>query len=157
MNFTRDSRSPEDTHAFGVALGRVLQPGDLVLLQGDLGAGKTALVRGVAEGMGLDSRAVSSPTFVILHEYPAPPGRTPLVHVDAYRLTPGDATTLGLDAAPVHASMIVEWPERLPPALLDPAAAVRIRLEVTGEETRRLHIAFPAEWASRPDAASFAG
>jgi tRNA threonylcarbamoyladenosine biosynthesis protein TsaE len=149
MTITREAQSPEDTHAFGLSLGRLLRPGDLVLLEGDLGAGKTTLVRGVAEGMGLDPAAVSSPTFVIIHEYPAPPGRTPLVHIDAYRLTPDDATTLGLDALPAHAATIVEWPQRLPPALLDTAAALRIRLEVTGEHSRRLHLTLPTSWSSR--------
>jgi tRNA threonylcarbamoyladenosine biosynthesis protein TsaE len=149
MTITRDTRSPEETHALGISLGRALRPGDLVLLEGDLGAGKTTLVRAVAEGMGLDPAVVSSPTFVIVHEYPAPPGRTPLVHIDAYRLTPDDATTLGLDAVPAHAATIVEWPDRLPPALFDLASALRIRLEVTGESSRRLHLARPDSWSPR--------
>src|SRR3954468_23171773 len=79
-----------DTLRFGRRLGAVLEPGDLVLLAGPLGAGKTVLARGIAEGLGVTGR-VSSPTFIIAREHrPAPSGRgIPLVHVDAYRLWRG--------------------------------------------------------------------
>lgn len=103
-----------DTVAFGRRLGGMLRAGDLVLLSGPLGAGKTVLVRGIAEGLGVTGR-VSSPTFVIARTHPpAPGGRgVPLVHVDAYRL--GDRLDelddLDLDTDLTRAAVVVEWGE----------------------------------------------
>ena len=103
-----------DTMAFGRRIGSLLEPGDLVLLSGPLGAGKTVLTKGIAEGLGVEGR-VSSPTFVIAREHlPAPEGRgVPLVHVDAYRL--GDDLAqlddLDLDTALVEAAVVIEWGE----------------------------------------------
>ena len=77
------SPSPEETHRLGVKLGQLLQPGDFVGLIGDLGAGKTHLVRGVAEGAGVAHSEVASPTFAIVYPYD---GRIPLYHADLYRL-----------------------------------------------------------------------
>ena len=68
-SFSRTTTSAAETHLLGIQLGRVLRAGDVVLLEGTLGAGKTALVRGAAEGLGLDTGAVASPTYVIMHEY----------------------------------------------------------------------------------------
>ncbi|MCC6660327.1 MAG: tRNA (adenosine(37)-N6)-threonylcarbamoyltransferase complex ATPase subunit type 1 TsaE [Phycisphaerales bacterium] len=151
IELVRESWSPEETHAIGAALGRLLRAGDVVLLEGDLGAGKTALTRGVAAGMGIGPGAVSSPTFVIVHEYAAGRGGVGLVHVDAYRLGVEDAATLGLDAVPGDTAMVVEWPERMPHGVVDEAAAARVRLEVTGEQSRRLRLMLPEAWRQRAD------
>ena len=81
LEFT--SGSVEETQAFGERLGRVLQPGDVVALYGELGSGKTTLIQGMARGLGRDPDSIKSPTFVLMREYP---GEIPLVHVDGYRL-----------------------------------------------------------------------
>jgi tRNA threonylcarbamoyladenosine biosynthesis protein TsaE len=77
------TRSAEETQAVGQKIATLLQPGDIILLHGDLGAGKTELVRGLGLGLGLPQAHISSPTFALIHEYP---GRIPLIHVDLYRL-----------------------------------------------------------------------
>jgi tRNA threonylcarbamoyladenosine biosynthesis protein TsaE len=115
------SRSPEQTRRLGFRLGSLLHPGDLVCLSGDLGAGKTTLVQGIAQGWGsLDT--VSSPTFVLVNEYRRPDGHC-LFHLDAYRLASSwEAEDLDLDRMMENGPLIVEWPERiksvLPPAYL---------------------------------------
>src|SRR5690349_20654727 len=99
LEATRRSTSPEYTQALGRSLARVLAPGDVILLEGDLGAGKTTFVRALASGLGIDPGTVSSPTFVMVNQYrPAAPGSPELVHVDAYRLrSPDDLDSLGWD------------------------------------------------------------
>jgi tRNA threonylcarbamoyladenosine biosynthesis protein TsaE len=102
----------EDTVRFGEALGRLLQAGDLVLLAGPLGAGKTVLARGIAAGLGVSGR-VSSPTFVLARVHPAGERGVPLVHVDAYRLG-GDLSQLDdldLDTDLEAGAVVVEWGE----------------------------------------------
>ena len=139
----------------GRALGGLLRAGDVLLLDGPLGAGKTTLVRGIASGMGLETRAVASPTFVVVHEYRRPGGGGPvLVHADAYRLrSPEDLDSLGWDrlaAASTReggAAMVVEWAERLGQAF---AGAARLRLEHVSETARELSFDVPDEWAARP-------
>lgn len=118
----------EDTLAFGERLGRVLRAGDLVLLSGPLGAGKTVLVKGIAAGMGVVGQ-VSSPTFVIARVHrPAAPDGVPLVHVDAYRL--GDDLDqldgLDLDTDLVDAAVVVEWGEGVAEALSRDFLLVRL-------------------------------
>src|SRR5262245_59124858 len=123
------------TEEFGRALGKLLFPGAVVALIGPLGAGKTHLVRAIAEGLGTpDSRIVSSPTFVLIQEYPA---RVPIAHFDAYRLrTPQEFDDLGaqeyFDSGVV---CLIEWADRVLPAL--PEERLHVRLEVTGESSRR--------------------
>ena len=117
-SFERATLSPDETVAVGVRLGRCLQPGVTVALHGNLGAGKTTLVRGVAAGAGSRDR-VTSPTFTFINEYRTPTGWT-IYHVDGYRLAEGDAAvreaaTIGLDellAAP-DAVVVIEWAERI--------------------------------------------
>src|SRR5258705_7953600 len=82
-----DSDSPDETAALGERLGRVLEAGDVVALIGDLGAGKTAFVQGMARGLEVTSQRVASPTFTLVNEHP---GRVPLYHIDLYRLTRAD-------------------------------------------------------------------
>jgi tRNA threonylcarbamoyladenosine biosynthesis protein TsaE len=126
------SRSPEQTRRLGVRLGGALQAGDLICLQGDLGAGKTTFVQGIAQGWGsMDS--VSSPTFILVNMYRRADGEQ-LFHMDAYRLdsTP-EAEELDLDAMLAESALIVEWPERM--AGLIPAERLWINLEhITDEE-----------------------
>jgi tRNA threonylcarbamoyladenosine biosynthesis protein TsaE len=117
-------------------LSRTLVAGDVVLLSGDLGAGKTAFVRGLAEGLGVDPGEVSSPTFTLLHEYRG--GRLPLFHADLYRLDRVAAEDIGLDDPAIAAGVLaVEWPDRLA-RMLSPAVFVRIL--ATAEETRLIDL-----------------
>lgn len=113
-----------------------LGPGDVVLLHGDLGAGKTAFTRGLAEGLGVDPGAVSSPTFTIVQEYRD--GRVPLFHVDLYRLTnPREIEDLGLDEIAAGGVLAVEWAERLPYRL---PGSVTVRLDHGDNDTRTIRI-----------------
>ena len=108
------SRSEDDTRAAGRELAPRLSPGDVVLLSGDLGSGKTVFVRGLAEGLGADPDEVASPTFALVHEY-GPDGAPPrLVHADLYRLAGGEtasAPDLGLEEARAAGVVVaIEWP-----------------------------------------------
>jgi tRNA threonylcarbamoyladenosine biosynthesis protein TsaE len=115
---TLTTTSTEETEALGGRLGRAARGGELLGLVGDLGAGKTCLVRGLAEGLGADADAVHSPTFVIATEYRG--GRLPLAHVDLYRLEPPITDTLFLREVLYGAGIAaVEWFERLLPAAGD--------------------------------------
>jgi tRNA threonylcarbamoyladenosine biosynthesis protein TsaE len=118
-----------------VRLGQVLMPGDVVGLQGELGAGKTTLVQGLAQGWGsLDD--VSSPTFVLVNEYRRPDGAR-LFHMDAYRLESApEAAELDIDRMISEGALIVEWPERVKVVL--PAEALHVGLEYIAEEHRQM-------------------
>jgi len=123
------------TNALGRRLGRALFPGAVVALIGPLGAGKTHLVRALAEGLDIaDSRVVSSPTFVLIQEYV---GRLPIYHFDAYRLrTPLEFAELGAhEYFQSNGVCLIEWADRVEAAL--PADHLRIAIEVTGETSRR--------------------
>lgn len=132
-----DSEAATETLAAEFAAG--LAAGDVVLLSGSLGAGKTAFVRGMAQGLGADPAEVSSPTFAIVHEHRG--GRLPLFHVDLYRLTPGDTGDLGLEEMGVADGVLaIEWPERLS-AGFHRATSVRLEaVDGAGESTRRITI-----------------
>jgi tRNA threonylcarbamoyladenosine biosynthesis protein TsaE len=126
------------TIAFGRRLGGSLFPGAVVALIGPLGAGKTHLVRAVAEGLGIaDSRIVNSPTFVLIQEYEA---RLPIYHFDAYRLRgPVEFADLGThEYLQGDGICLIEWADRVDACL--PAEFLRIEIEVTGETSRRFHI-----------------
>jgi tRNA threonylcarbamoyladenosine biosynthesis protein TsaE len=127
------SRSPEQTRRLGTRLGTLLEPGDTVCLSGDLGAGKTTFVQGLAQGWGtLD--IVSSPTFVLVNMYRRPDGRR-LHHLDAYRLSGAlEAEDLDLDLMLENGPLIVEWPERIEAVL--PANRLWITLRYLAEEQR---------------------
>lgn len=132
MSEARRSASEDETRAIAAALAATLQPGDVVLLSGDLGAGKTAFVRGLAEGLGLPPNIVTSPTFTLVHEYCG--GRLPLVHVDLYRLGTAELAEIGLDDDLAAAGVVaVEWPERLSRAV---PGAIQIHIEDAGGDVR---------------------
>ncbi|MGQ0628089.1 MAG: tRNA (adenosine(37)-N6)-threonylcarbamoyltransferase complex ATPase subunit type 1 TsaE [Phycisphaerales bacterium] len=151
--------SPDHTDTVGYALGRLMRAGDVLALDGDLGAGKTTLIRGIAAGLGLDPRQVSSPTFVLIARYDAAAHAgvpaTPLVHADAYRLSGADdlesagwAAALGTEqGATSDAVACVEWASKVA-ALLGPGAA-RANLEHIGPTERGLALSCPIEWTGR--------
>lgn len=127
-------RSPSETLELGRRLGALLRPGDFVALLGELGAGKTVLARGAAEGAGVTDVA-SSPTFALVNLYRG--GRVALQHVDLYRLSgPSELFALGFeDLLAEAAATICEWADRAGPAL--PADRLEIALETTGANERR--------------------
>ncbi|OLL74085.1 TsaE protein, required for threonylcarbamoyladenosine t(6)A37 formation in tRNA [Pseudonocardia sp. Ae168_Ps1] len=141
----RELPTVADTEAFGEELGRELAAGDLLLLAGPLGAGKTALVRGLARGLGVTG-SVASPTFVIAREHPSSGGGPALVHVDAYRLGGPDGNVgvaaelddLDLDTELGRAVVAVEWGGGLAERLAgdDERGAVEVVLERRDDETR---------------------
>jgi len=129
------SRSPEQTRRIGARLGSMLRPGDVICLQGDLGAGKTTFVQGVALGWG-SRDSVSSPTFIIVNEYRhSKPGS--LFHMDAYRLdsTP-EAEELDLDSMLADGALLIEWPERMDGII--PEENLWIALEYVDDEEREM-------------------
>jgi tRNA threonylcarbamoyladenosine biosynthesis protein TsaE len=138
------SRSEEETAAVARTLAARLHAGDVVLLSGELGAGKTAFVRGLAEGMGVDPEYISSPTFTLIHEYRGPD--LTLYHADLYRLERAEADDLGLEEA-VDGVLAVEWPERL----AHPLDGIAVTIEIVDETARRISIAdgSPTESESR--------
>lgn len=154
------SDSVERTRQLGAALGTLLRRGDIVLLQGDLGAGKTALTQGIGSGLGVRG-VINSPTFTILKEYA---GRLPLYHFDLYRIESVDEFySLGFDDYLWGEGVsVVEWPERIEHAEqadeVAPWAAdhLRLRLSRAGQDQRRIEadargargIELGASWAS---------
>jgi tRNA threonylcarbamoyladenosine biosynthesis protein TsaE len=131
-----ETGSEEETAAVGRELAATLSAGDVVLLHGDLGAGKTAFVRGLAEGLGVSREDVSSPTFTLIQEYRG--GRLTLFHVDLYRIEdPREFDELGLDEIAVDGVLAIEWAERLPGP---PPPGIRISIEHAGETERRIGI-----------------
>ena len=131
---------PEATEAAAARLARHLRPGDLLLLRGEMGAGKTTFVRGLARG--LDVRGdVMSPTFQLVRVYRGP---TQLAHVDLYRLSdPAELADLGLDELLDEGAVVVEWGERL-----RGAGAARVTIDVLDERRRRLRIEeAPGPWS----------
>jgi tRNA threonylcarbamoyladenosine biosynthesis protein TsaE len=135
---TFTTRSPEETVELGKQLANRLGPGDVVTLDGLLGAGKTVLTRGIALGLGLtDDRLVSSPTYVLVHEYPAP---VPVYHLDLYRMdSPADELDeLGLDEMLETGVAVIEWASRAAEHLPRPRWTVEI--EHVDSETRRFSL-----------------
>ena len=124
--------SPEATERLGEAFATHLAAGDLVVLSGPLGAGKTRFVAGLARGLGAAGR-VRSPSFTLLHEYA---GRLPLFHADLYRLETREVSGLGLDEALERGALVVEWGERLPEP--DRADALVLTFELASERERRI-------------------
>src|SRR5687767_2334553 len=130
------TRSQTETASVGRDIAGRLSAGSVVLLFGDLGTGKTALVRGLAEGLGVVPDEVSSPTFTIIQEYRG--GRLPLFHVDLYRLDDTrEIEELGLDEITADGVLAIEWADKLPKP---PASAVRVVIEHAGETERRVTV-----------------
>ena len=129
------SRSPEQTRRIGMRVGGALQTGDVICLQGDLGAGKTTFVQGLAHGWGsLDS--VSSPTFILVNVYRRA-DQSQLFHMDAYRLdSRPEAEQLDLESMLADGALIIEWPERM--AELIPAERLWVELEHVDDEEREM-------------------
>ena len=128
--------SPEETRALGKALSSSLGPGSIVALYGDLGAGKTRLVMGLCEGLGIDPAAVTSPTFSLINEYRGP--EHTVYHFDAYRLKRlGEFLALGYEEYFFGDGItVIEWSERIEELL--PHDAIRLRMTHAGAQTRRI-------------------
>lgn len=135
VQMTVTTNSESETAAVGRDLASHLMSGAVVLLTGDLGAGKTAFVRGMAEGLGVDPNEVSSPTFTLIQEYRG--GRLTLTHVDLYRLQSIEVDDLGLDEMVLTGISAIEWPDRLPRAFED---AVHVWIDHGQEDERRITI-----------------
>jgi tRNA threonylcarbamoyladenosine biosynthesis protein TsaE len=130
------SQSETDTRAIAAGFAATLNRGAVLLLSGDLGAGKTAFTRGLAEGLGIDAGEVTSPTFTLVHEYRG--GRLPLIHVDLYRLERADLDEIGLDSDLAASGIIaIEWPERLSRSI---SGAVEIHIADRGGDRREIAI-----------------
>lgn len=129
------SHSAAETMDFGRKLAGELRPGDVFALTGELGAGKTCLVKGIAAGLGV-TQEVTSPTFTLIHEYRG--GRLPLAHVDLYRLdNVREAVNIGIeDYLGGPGVTVIEWAERIEPLL--PANTQRIRMSIVDENTRNI-------------------
>lgn len=135
----RRTQSETETCAVGADLARTLAPGSVVLLSGDLGAGKTAFVRGMAEGLGIDPAVVSSPTFTLVQEYRG--GRLTLYHVDLYRLESIEVDHIGLDEITMSGGVTaIEWSDRLPRAFDE---AISVRIEIGDDSMRLILIVLP--------------
>ena len=131
------TESEMDTMELGASLADALAPGSVVLLEGELGAGKTAFVRGMAIGLGAPEEDVSSPTFTLIQEYH---GRVPFMHADLYRISGAEAEDLGLDELGSEGVVAIEWAEKL---ARRPAGAVKVRIEDLGGDRRRITIERP--------------
>lgn len=147
-----------DTLAIGKTIGQHARTGDVIALEGELGAGKTQLVRGLAAGLGLDPRHVSSPTFIFVQEYEPPDcpevqedetTRPVLVHIDAYRLTGSEQLdSIGWsDDLLIGAVLAVEWAPRIANAL--PTDQLHLQLEHVGDDQRRITVEPQGTWADR--------
>jgi tRNA threonylcarbamoyladenosine biosynthesis protein TsaE len=131
------SHSPAETESLGERFGRVAPPGCVIALTGELGAGKTRLVRGLARGLGVTAR-VHSPTFTLVNEYAG--GRLKLFHLDLYRLeTPGEIASAGIEEflSPDGVS-VIEWAERIADCGLRIADLKTVRIEIAGETERKI-------------------
>ena len=153
--FETTTDSADATRALGEALGRALLPGDVVLLEGGLGTGKTVFAQGLARGLGLRG-AVKSPTFTLVHEHHAkawPGARTDLAHLDLYRLPEGSSIMdLGLDEFLEHGVIAAEWGARL--AIGYPDHVLVTLADGGGGETRRIVIEGRGRGAQRVEALS---
>jgi tRNA threonylcarbamoyladenosine biosynthesis protein TsaE len=137
------TKSAEETIAFGRTLAELLAPPKLVLLRGDLGAGKTTLVKGIARAFEAAAEEdVTSPTFTLVHEYRGP--KANLFHIDLYRVdTPRELETLGLDdLRDGNSILLIEWGEKFPRFLRE--RDVEISLEREGESGRRIRVSGPS-------------
>ncbi|MCK8455650.1 tRNA (adenosine(37)-N6)-threonylcarbamoyltransferase complex ATPase subunit type 1 TsaE [Sphingomonas faeni] len=138
---------PQATEAFGALLAERVRPGDVITLQGALGAGKTSVARGLLAALGLAGEA-PSPSFAIVQPYEPPEVRFPVLHVDLYRIEdPGEIEELALDDARYDSLLLVEWPERAGPDHWPDA--LRLSLTIEPDGTRGLTVEVPEAWRSR--------
>jgi tRNA threonylcarbamoyladenosine biosynthesis protein TsaE len=134
------------THAFGVRLAALVEPGDVVTLEGPLGAGKTSIARGLLSALGLKGEA-PSPSFAIVQPYAPPEVTVPVLHVDLYRIDdPDEIEELGLDEGLADQVLIVEWPER---ARGRWPMALALTLTIQPDGSRSLTAEVPAAWKAR--------
>lgn len=137
---------PAASSAFGAWLAGQVRPGDVITLDGPLGAGKTSIARGLLAALGLAGEA-PSPSFAIVQPYDPPEVRLPVLHVDLYRIdSPDEMAELGLDEAAQDSLLIVEWPERAGPGYWPDALALTIAIDANG---RRLTAQVPEAWRAR--------
>jgi len=143
-----DTEGEEETEALGERLASCLAPGDILALHGELGAGKTCLVRGIARGLGIDEGSVASPSFTLINEYP---GHVPLVHLDGYRLDSAEAfEELGLeDYFEGEGVLVIEWAEKFPDL---PEERIDIAIQWVDEQRRHFRISARGPVAERLDA-----
>jgi len=137
----------DETRFFGCELGKLALPGDVICLNGDLGAGKTTLTQAIAQGLQVpDSEYVTSPSFAVLHQYP---GRIPLYHMDFYRLhDASEILDLGLDEYfSLPGLTVIEWPTRAAGIL--PDHRLELTLENPGDDSRIIRCACPPGWKAR--------
>lgn len=138
VEFLTDSE--KETEKLGEKLGKILKPGTIILIRGDLGAGKTVLSRGIARGLGIEE-AITSPTFTLVHQYK---GRLPLYHFDIYRIgDPEEMYDIGYEEFFYGDGVtVVEWPEKMEWLLPDEYLEIKIeRLPSNGQDVRRISIA----------------
>jgi tRNA threonylcarbamoyladenosine biosynthesis protein TsaE len=134
-SFVFSSRSVDETRQIGRIIGEMAEAGAFILLKGDLGSGKTALIQGLARGLAVSEKYyVTSPSYTLVNEYP---GRLPLFHLDLYRLSGVDFEDIGLyDILNTHSAVVaIEWAERLG---LDILECLTLKMEITGENTRNI-------------------
>jgi len=137
---------PAATEAIGASIAPLLRAGDVVTLQGDLGAGKTSIARGLLAALGLEGEA-PSPSFAIVQPYAPPEVSLPVLHVDLYRIDdPREIEELGLDEALSDSALVIEWPERAP-GFWPEALALSLTTEPDG--ARRLTAIVPPAWERR--------
>ncbi len=137
---------PHATEAFGASLAALVRVGDVITLQGDLGAGKTSIARGLLAALGLAGEA-PSPSFAIVQPYAPPEVSIAVLHVDLYRIEdPGEIEELGLDEARSDSVLVIEWPERAPGLWPE---ALALTLAITPDGARALTVAVPAAWSAR--------
>jgi tRNA threonylcarbamoyladenosine biosynthesis protein TsaE len=135
MTYELFVHSAEETKAFAACLARLVTPGTVIGLEGDLGAGKTCFVKGLATGLGIDENAVYSPTFTLIAEHYT--GKLPLFHVDLYRLEGGGIEGVGIEEYLFGQGVtIIEWFQFLPVGVV--TEYLRLALAITGAETRTL-------------------
>ena len=156
MTLVLELATPADTESLGRAVGARLRAGDVVVLSGPLGAGKTVLARGIGAGLGVRG-PVTSPTFVIAREHPALPGGrgVPLVHVDAYRLGGiAELDDLDLDTDLLAAAVVVEWGEGMAERLADEHLLIRLQRRSDdnrdGDDSRVAHLCGPDRLLPEP-------
>ncbi len=130
------SRNEGETKEIGKRLGKKLKPGDVVCLYGELGAGKTTMVKGIASVIGINERDITSASFTIIAEYN---GTVPFYHIDLYRVEPQDVDNIGLYEYLGRSGIsVIEWAERAEKEI--PDDSIRVRFHYTGEDSREIEI-----------------